>query len=221
MNSTIGPQPRHRRAGADAGEAIFGDRRVDHALGPEFLQQALRHLVGALIFGDLLPHHEHALVLAHFFGHGIAQRVTDGRADQFGPLRHLGIVTRIGDIGHQRARGGLHPLRRLGLAALAFGLGLLVARLLDRARLRRGRGGFRRVILAGDQRDHRADLHIVGAFRHDDLGDGAFVDRLEFHGGLVGLDLGEHVAGLHLVALLDQPLGERTLPPWWGRARAS
>ena len=56
------PQPAHRRAGAEAGKAIFGDRRVDDALGAELLEQALRDLVGALIFGDLLAHHEHALV---------------------------------------------------------------------------------------------------------------------------------------------------------------
>jgi hypothetical protein len=59
MNSTIGFKAAHRRADADAGKAMLGDRRIDHALGAEFLQQALGDLVGALIFGDLLAHHEH------------------------------------------------------------------------------------------------------------------------------------------------------------------
>jgi hypothetical protein len=53
MNSTIGAQPAHRRADADAGKAMLGDRRIDHALGAELLQQALRDLVGALIFARL------------------------------------------------------------------------------------------------------------------------------------------------------------------------
>jgi hypothetical protein len=70
--------------------------------------------------------------------------------------------------------------------------------------------------LAGDQGDDRPDLHLVGAFGDQDPGDRAFVDRLELHRRLVGLDLGEQVAGRHAVAFLDQPLGERALPPWSG-----
>jgi hypothetical protein len=45
----------------------------------------------------------------------------------------------------------------------------------------------------------------------EDLRDRAFVDRFELHRRLVGLDLGEDVAGLHLIAFLDQPFGERAL----------
>ena len=52
------PQPDHRRADADAGEAALGDRRVDDALLAELLQQALRHLVGAVVVADLLAHEE-------------------------------------------------------------------------------------------------------------------------------------------------------------------
>ncbi len=84
-------QPRHRRTNADAGKAVLGDRRIDHALGAEFLQQALRDLVGALIFGDLLAHHEHIRVPTHFLGHGVAQRLADGHGDHLGAFGHLGI----------------------------------------------------------------------------------------------------------------------------------
>ena len=73
MNSTIGFKPGERGADAEAGKAVLGDRRVDDAPGAEFLQQALRDLVGALIFGDLLAHHEDVLVAAHLLGHGVAQ----------------------------------------------------------------------------------------------------------------------------------------------------
>ena len=61
----------------------------------------------------------------------------------------------------------------------------------------------------GHDRDRRADLHAVGALGHQDLGDLAFVDRFELHRRLVGLDLGEDVARLYLIAFLDQPFGER------------
>ena len=36
-------------ADIEAGKAVLGDRRVDYALGAEFLQQVLAYLVGALI----------------------------------------------------------------------------------------------------------------------------------------------------------------------------
>ena len=78
MNSTIGFRPGQRRADADAGEAVLGDRRVDDALGAEFLQQALRDLVGALVLGDLLAHDEDVAVAAHLLGHGVAQRLAHG-----------------------------------------------------------------------------------------------------------------------------------------------
>ena len=55
------------------------------------------------------------------------------------------------------------------------------------------------------------DRHVLRALRHDDLRERALVDRLDFHGRLVGLDLGDHVAGLDLVAFLLQPLGEVAL----------
>src|SRR6516162_1673320 len=59
--------------------------------------------------------------------------------------------------------------------------------------------------------DERLDRHVLRALRHHDLGERALVDRLVFHRCLVGLDLGDHVAGLDLVALLLEPLGEVAL----------
>ena len=57
---------------------MLGDRRVDDALRAEFLQQSLGDLVGALIFGDFLAHHEDVGVAAHLLGHGVAQRFAHG-----------------------------------------------------------------------------------------------------------------------------------------------
>jgi hypothetical protein len=64
---------------------------------------------------------------------------------------------------------------------------------------------------AGEDGDHGIDLDTLGASRDDDLGDGAFIDSFDFHRRLVGLDLGDHIAGANLVAFLDQPFGEVAL----------
>src|SRR6266550_1532560 len=60
-----GPEPRHGGADADASESGLRDRRVDHPLGTEVLQESLRYLVGALVQAHFLAHHEHARVTRH------------------------------------------------------------------------------------------------------------------------------------------------------------
>ena len=94
MNSTIGFKPGERGADAETGKAVLGDRRIDDAPRAEFLQQALRHLVGALIFGDFLADHEYVGVAAHLLGHGVAQRLAHGHGDHLGAFRHLGLGQR-------------------------------------------------------------------------------------------------------------------------------
>jgi hypothetical protein len=54
--------------------------------------------------------------------------------------------------------------------------------------------------------DHGVDLHALRAFRHQELRDRALIDGFDFHRRLVGLDLGDHVAGLDLVAFLHSHL---------------
>jgi hypothetical protein len=44
-----------------------------------------------------------------------------------------------------------------------------------------------------------------------DAAERAFVDRLDFHGGFVGFDLGDHVAGFDRVALFLVPFGKVAL----------
>ena len=215
------------RANADTGEAVFGDWGIDHAAGAEFLKQSLRDLVGALILGDFLAHHEDLVVLAHFLGHGIAQGLAHSRGHhrRIGRelLHHRGGRL-VGDDGRRRrslrsiltalGRGGRlfrHALGvhvgRGGRSAAIGAVGLALA-------ATRGRG---RDVLAlfGDDGDGRVDGHVLGAVRHENLSQHAFVDRLDFHGRLVGLDLGQHVAGLDRVALLLEPFGE--LPLFHGR----
>ena len=65
--------------------------------------------------------------------------------------------------------------------------------------------------LGVDDGDRRVDLYVLGAGGNEDLGKLALVDRLDLHRRLVGLDLGDDVAGLDLLAHLHQPLGERAL----------
>ncbi len=83
------------RADAHPGEAIFGDRRIDHARRAELIEQALGHFVGALILADLLAHDEHRRIAAHLLGHGVAQRLAHGHAHHLGAGRDLGFRPRL------------------------------------------------------------------------------------------------------------------------------
>src|SRR5215813_2204802 len=80
------PQADHGGTDAHAGEARFGDRRVDDALGAELFEEALRHLVGALVETDFLADHEDVGVAAHL----LAQREVQGLA--IGHHGHLSEV---------------------------------------------------------------------------------------------------------------------------------
>ena len=55
------------------------------------------------------------------------------------------------------------------------------------------------------------DRNVLGALGHQDLAELAVLGRLDLHGRLVGLDLGDEIAGAHLVALAHQPFGELAL----------
>jgi hypothetical protein len=190
-----GLQTAKGRADAEAGEAVLGDRRVDDPLGAELVQQSLGHLVGALVFGDLLAHDEDGVIAAHLLGHGIAQRFADGRLD------HLGIGGPVGGgVGFRRSGGCLGRGRCRGFGDRGLGGG----------RGWRGAGRGHVLTFFYKNGDGAVDLHALGAFGHEDLAHDAFVHGLEFHRGLVGLDLGEDVPGGDGVTLLHQPFGERT-----------
>jgi pyruvate dehydrogenase E1 component alpha subunit len=83
VNRLHGKVPRHelndwlkaheRGTNAKARKALFGDGGIDHTVRTEFSQQSFRHLIGALILGHFLAHHEHIAITAHFFGHRITQ----------------------------------------------------------------------------------------------------------------------------------------------------
>jgi hypothetical protein len=121
-----------------------------------------------------------------------------------------------------RRASGEAKTRAPSAAAGAAGAGVAAAR-----GSRRGGGGFGGGAAAAASRraadivgafalfqkngDGGVDLHALGAFFYKDLADHALVHGLEFHRGLVGLDLGEDVARVHGVAFLDQPFGERAV----------
>ena len=114
--------------------------------------------------------------------------------------------------GGGAAAGAAFGASALGAAACGCGSRRRGLRLWRGPPLARAGGGrFDVLALAGQHRDHLVDRHVGGAFRHHDLGDGALVDRLDLHRRLVGLDLGDDVAGFDLVALLLQPLGKVAL----------
>src|SRR3954449_4884299 len=65
--------------------------------------------------------------------------------------------------------------------------------------------------LLEQERDRLVDLDPLGPTLDENLAQRALVDRLHLHGGLVGLDLGDHVARLDRVALVLQPPREVAL----------
>ena len=71
-------QAHHRRADADAGEALLGDRRVDDAALAELLQQPAADLVGALVDPDFLAHQEDVRVALHLLAQRLVEGVTVG-----------------------------------------------------------------------------------------------------------------------------------------------
>ena len=91
------------------------------------------------------------------------------------------------------------------------------------------RGGLRRRcgdgagILAVGQKhgDRGVDRDIVGAFRDHDLAEPSLVDGLDFHGRLVGLDLGDDIAGLAPCHLRSSAIWRACPSPWSATARAS
>ena len=96
-----------RGTDAEASKAMFGNRRVDHALGTKLLQQPLGHLVCTLILGDLFAHDEDIFVATHFLRHCVAQGLAHGHGDHLGAFRDVGVVR------HLRHRGGrLHRFWR-------------------------------------------------------------------------------------------------------------
>src|SRR5438034_10827849 len=86
-----------------AGEARLGDGRIDYTLRPELLQQALGHLVGALVQADLLPDHEDAGITLHLFAQSEVERLAIGHH------RHPSVL--LVDVGEEpcdrRPRGGV------------------------------------------------------------------------------------------------------------------
>jgi hypothetical protein len=70
---------------------------------------------------------------------------------------------------------------------------------------------------AGEDGDHGIDLDALGASRDDDLADLALIDSFNFHRRLVGLDLGDDIAGgtlspsltSHLARLPSSMVGDR------------
>ncbi len=76
---------------------------------------------------------------------------------------------------------------------------------------RKGRGRRHRFAGVHQHGDRRVDLDPLGAVLDQDPAQHAFIDRLDLHGRLVGLDLGDHVARLDRFAFLFQPAGQRAL----------
>ena len=71
-----GFQAHHGGAHAQAGEAQFGDGRVQDPFGAVFFQEPAGDLVGAIVFGDFLAHEDDHVVPGHLFVHGPVEGVS-------------------------------------------------------------------------------------------------------------------------------------------------
>src|SRR5690606_19109514 len=63
------------RTDADAREARLGDGRVDHALLAELREQALAHLVRAVVVADLFAHEEDVRIATHLLEQRLTERL--------------------------------------------------------------------------------------------------------------------------------------------------
>ncbi len=73
------PEPGHRRAHAEAGEAELGDGRVHHAHRSELVEQPAAHLVCALIDPDFLSHEKDVGVALHLLTEGSVEGISVGQ----------------------------------------------------------------------------------------------------------------------------------------------
>ena len=125
MNSTIGlspanaaPTPRPAKPCSVIGVSMT-------RLAPNSSEQPLRDLVGALILGDLLAHHEDIAVAAHLFGHGVAKRLAHRLLHHLGAFRHFRRVERRRGLwkrrnGGNRLASGLRFLRTFVVTMLSL-----------------------------------------------------------------------------------------------------
>jgi len=180
-------------------------QRCGGGCGAELLQQPLGDFVGPLIFGNFLANDEDVWIAAHLFRHGVAQCFAHRHRHHLGTGRHLGF-------GNFNLRGEHRGLGLGGRKWGGFGGFLGGCRRCSRRRL--DCHGFERRLVLALREDH-GDWGIYGdvggAFRHQNLTERSLVGGFHLHGGFVGLDLGEDIAGFDLVALAFVPLGKVAL----------
>ena len=74
-----------------------------------------------------------------------------------------------------------------------------------------GRGGGEGFAGFDEHGDGGIDLHALGAVGDEDFAEHALIDRLDLHGGLVGLDFGDDIAGADHIAFLFEPARQGAL----------
>ena len=164
---------------------MLGYGCVDHPVGAEFLEQALAHLVGALVLGDLLAQQEDVGIAPHLLGHGVPQGFA------YRDLRHRRPPSDVRAFGHVVARGLL--LVRLDVRRRRLDLDVLHEDVGHQFLGLRLGAGLRELGRLGDLGlDLLVDLLEAGVVGRLALGDdGAdVVDRVVFGPHLLDLVLG-------------------------------
>ena len=190
-----GPRFLGRTRRLSGGAGLLRRARLDRALDVDLDDPAMRP--AALEPSEVDP---------GLLGHALGERAREDALAALGAVAALaGTRRRLRVRGRPRLFGsGRGGFRRAGLGRLRLGSGLrrLAVRRLEVLE----RGGV--LAFFQKQRDRRVDRHALGAVGDQDLAERPLLDRLDLHGRLVGLDLGDDVAGGHLIAFLLQPPGK-------------
>mmetsp|Transcript_9046 Transcript_9046/g.11787 ORF Transcript_9046/g.11787 Transcript_9046/m.11787 type:complete len:278 (+) Transcript_9046:645-1478(+) len=189
---------------AKARKTMLGNRRIDDAARAEILQQFTGDFVSALVFSNFLAHDEDGFVPAHLFGHGIAQSITQNCFCIRCALRNIRI-------GQQLSR------RRLCISLRFEHFWFCDWRDFFDIRFRRRCDAGSIFAIFSEDSDDGIHFDAFRAFRDENFGQRALIDRFDFHRRFICFDLSDHVACLDFVAFAFQPFGQRAF--FHGRAQ--
>ena len=156
-------QAEHRRADGGADDDLFGDGRVDHALGAELVEQAVGDAIRAAELADVLADQEDGVVALHLLAQRFAKRdavellftaISSGSSAELGtlfPLARVHVLVEVLGLRVGALVGELDDVLDLGVDLHANLLEVLLV----------GEPGLLELVLEGDDRVGLAPLLLV------------------------------------------------------------
>src|SRR5262249_48128125 len=91
------PHARHRRADRHSGHGVFGKRRPEHSLWPEFLHQTTRRALDGFVVVGVEAENEYSRIAPHLLRGRFAQSIDVGQESLVSsPRRHWCIASLAG-----------------------------------------------------------------------------------------------------------------------------